>query len=92
MMHVLDKLDDEPLVFEEQLVVDMSDDEEVLYKTVMVVEVNRIVEQLVKSIDDIETECCTKIDDCCSKEVTDINKKGKNQAKTDKTEHEIERA
>ncbi|GJR67458.1 hypothetical protein Tco_0013523 [Tanacetum coccineum] len=59
---------DEPLVFDEQLVVDMIDDERVLQKTAVVEEVNRIFKQLVKIVDDAKIDC-TEFDNCCSKEV-----------------------
>ncbi|GJW32154.1 hypothetical protein Tco_0052186 [Tanacetum coccineum] len=67
-MLVLDKIEDEPLVSDEQLMVDMIDNERVYHKT-GAEEVNKIVEQLVRAVDDIEIECCTEVDDWCSMEV-----------------------
>ncbi|GKB00020.1 hypothetical protein Tco_0828013 [Tanacetum coccineum] len=66
--HMLGKIGDEPLVFDEQLVVEMIDDERVLHKTAIVKEVNSIVEQLVKAIGDTEIDC-TEIDNCLSMEI-----------------------
>ncbi|GKC51340.1 hypothetical protein Tco_1074085 [Tanacetum coccineum] len=53
---VLGKIGDEPLVFDEQLVVDKIDDERVLHKSIVEEEENRIVEQLVNAIDDTKIE------------------------------------
>ncbi|GJT50439.1 hypothetical protein Tco_0976596 [Tanacetum coccineum] len=66
--HMLGKLGDEPLVFDEQLVVEMIDDERVLHKTAIVEEVNSIVEQLVKAIGNTQIDC-TEIDNCLSMEM-----------------------
>ncbi|GJR47133.1 hypothetical protein Tco_1315236 [Tanacetum coccineum] len=53
---VLGKIGDEPLVFDEQLMVDKIDDERVLHKSIVEEEENRIVEQLVNAIDDTKIE------------------------------------
>ncbi|GKD02069.1 hypothetical protein Tco_1172343 [Tanacetum coccineum] len=72
---VLDKLFDEPLVLDEQLVQHMITDELVLHMVVVVEEIYRIVEQLVKAVEESlktmdGTEMdCTKVDDCYSMEV-----------------------
>ncbi|GJX40399.1 hypothetical protein Tco_0255389 [Tanacetum coccineum] len=74
-MLVLDKLVDEPLVLDEQLMQHMIVDELVLHMVVVVEQMCKIIEQLVKAIeeslktvDDTEMDC-TQVEDCCSIEV-----------------------
>ncbi|GJV35285.1 hypothetical protein Tco_1407762 [Tanacetum coccineum] len=53
--HMLGMIADEPLMFDEQLVVDMI---------VVVKEVNSIVEQLVNVVDNTKIECCSLEESC----------------------------